>query len=480
MKKKLTIALIMVLLILELTFLGYQQWYSKTHVEIESADIRCDVTELTLYNKELPDRDTMLRLTQLEKLDVRRVPITIDQYTQLCADFPECEIQWLVPFQGNYLAPDIQELTITSLCDDDWTALPYLTNLQHIQAIGCRDYEQIAALIAAYPEVAVTYDVEILGTSYPQDVTELSLENANIDELTRLMPYMPCLERVTFTGTAPDNEAIYQLMCQYPDVEFFWDLTVFGVSTPNTATTLIFSGTPMDGTAELESILKFFPYLERVEVCDCGIPSEQMDILSQKYPSIRFVWTIYIRDRGMRTDAVAFNAYQLFDMKLTDLLTDEDCKDLKHCIDLQCLDLGHMKVSDVSFLKYMPKLKYLILIDMPCTDFSPIADLKDLIYLELFKIEFRQHELLLELKNLQDLNLGFTPTTDVSVLKQMTWLKRLWIPGTVLSRQQCKELVEALSETKVVTDARHSTDLGWRNNQNYRDMRDLLGMSYLP
>lgn len=478
MKRKIIAAIILLILVATVAFAGYRRWYDENHVEVEGVYIPCDTAELTLSGGELPSREALLRLTQLETLDVRTVPVTIEQYEQLRQDFPNCTILWQVPFQGTRISPDTTELTISSLSMDDLKAISHLTKLQKIDAGGCRDYEAITALLAQQPDLDIHYSIHIEGQEYAPNTTHLTLENADGEALSEVLPYLHQLEEVVFTGTAPDNELIYQMMCQYPNVNFLWDLSVFGVNTSNTATTLILSGIPMEGTAELESYLRYFPNLERVEVCDCGIPSEEMDALSKRYPDIRFVWTIKIGTGTLRTDATAFIPYKL-GYHLYRPLLDSDCTELKYCIDMVCLDMGHMDIYDFSFLEYMPKLKYLIVADTPCKDFSAIATLKELIYLEIFVTDFTQHEILLNLTKLEDLNLGTTPTKDIDVLRQMTWLKRLWIPGTKLNYLQVAELKEALPDTRIVVYADHSTDKGWRQAKNYYDMRDLLGMFYM-
>ena len=102
-----------------------------------------------------------------------------------------------------------------------------------------------------------------------------------------------------------------------------------------------------------------------------------------------------------------------------------------------------------------------------------------LVYLEIFNTRFVEHELLLGMTKLEDLNIGYTPANEVEALKQMTWLERLWVPGTTMSRATYNDLVKALPNTQVVRYVEHSTAGGWRNNDNYRAMRDLLGMFYM-
>ena len=474
MKKKILIcsALIIALLI------GSICWYQSNYIQIESEPLRRDIHSLTITGDDLPDEALLQQLTALEELDIRNVQISIAAYEQLKSALPDCRILWNVPFQNQHLSQDTAELTVTTLTSEDMAAISYLPNLKTVYADGCEDYDALIALQQSYPQLDVHYTVSIGGNAYPQDTVTLTIENADVAELRFAIPYLPRLREVTFTGNTPDNNTIYQLMCDYPQISFFWDLTLFGIETSNTATELILSGIAMENTEEIESYLKYFPNLQRVEMCDCGISSAEMDALSQRWPDIRFVWTVRVGRGTLRTDAVGFIPWK-FGYSAGFPLFDKDCTELKYCIDMVCLDLGHMKISDLSFLEYMPKLKYLIVGELPCPDFSPITYCQELIYLEIFNVTFPHQEILLELPNLQDLNMGSTKVYGTEVLKQMTWLKRLWLAGTGLTFAEYDELVAALPDTQVVMHIPHSTAGGWRQHQNYYDMRDLLGMFYM-
>ena len=468
----------LVALLLGVSLCGCQTGKTAAPTETIPETLPSDVLTLELTGTELPSHDELLRYSGLQQLDVRNVPLTVAQYEQLKLDFPNCEILWLVPFQGEYLDPDTAELTVATVCDEDLDVLTYFPSLQKIHADECRDCENLMKLKAAYPHIQISYNMTLGEELISWDTETYTAENADISEIAGALPYLPNLREVFFIGETPSNEEIYDLMCQYPDISFQWELTLFGITTPNNVTTLILSEIPMKDTSEVESYLKYFPNLERVEMCDCGIPSDEMGALSERYPEIRFVWNIKVRGGKLRTDAIAFIPYKL-GYDIDNPLYDGDCKELKYCIDLICLDMGHMKIRDISFLYHMPNMKYLILGDTPVKDFTPIGSLTEMIYLEIFNVQFTQHELLLNMTKLEDLNLGSTPTRDIEALKQMTWLKRLWVPNTRLNGVQYEELIAALPDTQVVTYGRHSTDRGWRDNQNYRDMRDLLGMWYM-
>ena len=69
-------------------------------------------------------------------------------------------------------------------------------------------------------------------------------------------------------------------------------------------------------------------------------------------------------------------------------------------------------------------------------------------------------------------------TNSIEPLTQMTWLKNLWVPDRSYAEQQ--ELIAALPDTRVVTDnPSTASGHGWRNLQNYYDMRDYLGKPYM-
>ena len=534
--------LICFLILAGLVLGGLYWYYSTTYIRIEGKTLRRDIIEYTVTGDQLPETRLLEQLLQLESLDVRSVPVSVDEYTQLTAalpncrilwrvpfqgnslpedtaeitvtgtqlpqmealqylpylrlldlrgvgvsiseyeqlktDLPNCQILWNVPFQGAYLAEDTSELTVASVSAEDLASIPYLPALKTVTADGCRDYAVLMQLIEQYPNLSVHYTITVDGKDYSHDTETLELPDANIESLSAVIPYLPQLKQVTFTGTAPDNEAIYQLMCEYPEVSFFWNLTLFGIETPNTAQELDLSGIAMKDTSEIESYLKYFPNLKRVDMCDCGIGSAEMDALSQRWPNTRFIWKIKLGNGTVRTDAIGFMPRDLNYTKENPFY-DEDCTELKYCTDLICLDLGHMQVTDLSFLNYMPKLKYLIIADIPCQDFSPIANLKDLIYLEIFMVTFPHQEILLELKNLQDLNMSITTVEDIEIIKQMTWLKRFWAFASGVTAEQADELRAALPDTVIKTYLRHSTDGGWRKHQNYYDMRDILGVYYM-
>jgi hypothetical protein len=220
------------------------------------------------------------------------------------------------------------------------------------------------------------------------------------------------------------------------------------------------------------------PSLQRVIMSDCGISNEDMDALNNRYPDIRFIWTVYVGWHKVRTDATTFMPVKA---RLV-LPYGNQCDVLKYCTDMEAIDLGHCEITNCSFVAYMPKLKYLILGQTKISDLSPLANNESLVYLELFTCQYlRDYTPLLTLKNLEDLNICYT-WGSIDVIKQMTWLKNLWWspgPHRWQQVQYRKEiLTEALPNTYMDLDCVSATGDGWRELPHYYEQRDIFEMPY--
>ena len=226
--------------------------------------------------------------------------------------------------------------------------------------------------------------------------------------------------------------------------------------------------------------MPYFSRLEKVIMSNCGIPDEEMDALNKKYEDIRFVWTVKVGGYELRTDITNFIATK--DPK--GYIHDRHTGPLKYCTDLVGLDLGHNFITDISFVQYMPKMKYFIVAENPVVDLSPLAELEELVFLEIFLTLPTDLSPLLEIESLRDLNLCHTYTVDgdhaYEVLSQMTWLERLWYSGHAMSSAQTKALAEDLPGVELMLKRGQESVCGnWRYGQHYYDMRDIFGMYYM-
>ena len=222
--------------------------------------------------------------------------------------------------------------------------------------------------------------------------------------------------------------------------------------------------------------LATLPKLTRCDMFNTPIKAAEMDALQERFPGVRFGWTIRIAEHTLRTDQTAFSTLH---NNRKPQHSSRDFAVLKHCHDLVALDLGHNAIDDLSFLNDLPQLKILILAANKIVDISPLANQKELEYVELFKNRIRDISPLKDHKHLKDLNLCFNSVKDYEPLLGLTSLERLWLYNSntysdiPIPREIQKQIKEALPHAKVDFTS-YSTLGGWREHPRYFDIFDIF------
>ncbi len=459
-------------------FLGWRYYQDTTYIYINGQRYLRAETQLDMSGQTAPDLLAICQLEQLQRLDMRGTGISAEDYQALRSALPECNILWEIPFQGSFHDEKTSHLTVTTLNESDIDTLAYFTNLREVDATACTDYQAIFSAKERYPDLRVSYQVTVDGMEYTETTTSLTVADADTEELELALAWLPRLSGIHLTGRLPDPQWLAGITEQYPDKALTWEYAMFDRVFGQDVTEIDLSGIKMNDTETIEAALPYFPKLEKVVMCDCGIPSEEMDALNKRH-DVRFVWSIRVGRCVLRTDATVFMPFKWgYTPKYP--LYDDAFGELKYCTDLICMDLGHMQVHDISFLNYMPNMQYLLLADTLVTDLTPIGNLPELIYLELFVTNFRDLAPLANCKKLEDINLCWTYFKNIGVLIDMPNLKHVWLIGSTYSQTEFQELVETHPDTVFCTlVGGSSTGFGWRETDNYHKQRDLLNMKYM-
>ncbi len=409
-----------------------------------------------------------------------------DALAALTAAYPELKTDWSIALGSRRFGHGTRILRLAAADADAGELrdrLRFFTGLTRADIAGlCLTNDEQRELMALYPDVSFRWEVEtVCGLAFSSDAEELDLAGYggfSLDALRALRPLFPKLKLIDLTGCGFRNEELLALRDDLTGVDVRWTFLLCGASVCTTATEIDLSNHPVEDVSLVEDALFYFPYLEKVVMCDCGVSDEEMDALDKRHEDIRFVWMIHFGDFFLRTDATTFIA-TTFPYGYT-YLTNEQLEPLRYCTDLTALDLGHMYYSDVSFLRYLTKLQYLILSDTKISDISMLADMPDLYYLEIFLTNVSDVTPLLSCRNLRHLNIAFCPVKDYDTLAQMTWLERLWAPGIYLSWGQMQKLAAALPDTNVCYNCGSATGGTWRTDEAYFQMRDVFGVYYMP
>ena len=456
------------------------------------------VTALDQNNAGLTDADltNLYDRVELVSLDLRGNDLSPEAIAALSAALPNCEILWSVPLGSARFDSDSEEIVLPADATAAQLSLlkqfPYLT---YVDATALSDAPAVKAVAEKLPNVSFLWSVEVLGQSYPSSSESLDLTGAAIGDVTALaqsLAAFPALKSVDLTGQALSDETMLALAQALPNTSFIWDVDLFGVTVSSGDVEADISDIPVADLDALRQKLALLPGLTQLVMCNCGPADEEMAALAASVPGVKFVWLINVGGWEMRTDVKAFSKgnRKTFDggefIGGKTNFTSEDLEPLKYCTDLIALDVGHgSRITDLSFLQYLPKLRFLILAMNRITSIEDLKYCPELEYLEIFQNYIADWTPLLSLPKLTHLNCstnygrtedGAKQYPDYTVLLQMTQLERLWVIHDNLTSTQVEELRAALPNAVVNSTGTHSTSNDWRDNALYREMQALFNL----
>ena len=476
-----------------------------------------------LYVTSLTDEDvaTLDYFTRLKTVEAQKCT-DYPQLAALTARRPEVTVEYTVTIDGREYPQDTAVVSISGITEEEINLLTYLPELTAVTAVGCRTPEQMTQLRDFCQEKGLSFALRFGTKTYPDTVEELDVTGVTDGEL-ELLQLLPELKTLHLKNPEADPETVAQLRSTYPKADISWEVEIAGVSFPDDTkevdlsaalessaaqtTTATAAGTQTavgaqtttktqttTGTAagtqstketqstapavtlNLEDLEKKMSYLsdaKQVFLGKCGLDNEELAALRERVrDSYKLVWTVQLGKKlTARTDDTTFMPVR----EHVYYFLDEDAYNLRYCEDMLCVDVGHMGLTNIDFVKGMPHLQILILAhNGQLQDISPISSCKELIFLELDWSAVKDFTPLVGCTSLEDLNIGLT-YPSVEPLMQMTWLKNLWM----VDRGGAYQLSQALPDTKIVASADATVGAGWRNLPNYYKMRDMLGMEYM-
>lgn len=287
MKKAIVIILIVVLLAAlgVAGFMGYRYWYEQTHIFIEDA----------VYEKDAA------------YIDLRGTGVSMDHYFQLKATLPNCEIDWDVPFQGKPTDCNTTHLTLKSLSEEDLEMLAYFPKLTAVDATACEDKTVLELLKAAYPELSVTYFVDLGGIVYPPDTKELTLDEGtyDYDMLMLNLVHLPELSSLSFPNTTLTLAQLDEIRLMYPGIRLSYTVSFRGQETDPAITEMNLSDLTPEEVEQVAKELAFFPQLQTVELMDdngrSALSLTDVQTLQEAAPTATFHYTFFFYNKKLST-----------------------------------------------------------------------------------------------------------------------------------------------------------------------------------
>ncbi len=370
---------------------------------------------------------------------------------------------------------EISELTITQPIEALESYLAQFPALQTLTLPSELSRETIASLTASHPAIRFLWTDAAFGASDSAAQTLTVSGDADFDTLRAYLACFPVLETVDLracTLTEADGNALCDA---FPAVAFGRTVTLNGVPTDTGITEYNLDNAEIDFDALLDT-LHYFPILTHLEMNDCSLTDAQLAALRDRYPEKGIVWTVHIRNYSIRTDSVAFSTQ--CGSENPNRLTSSAVDPLRYCTDLIALDLGHNDITDLDFLLPLQNLQVLILSDSRrLTDISVIGTLKKLKYLELFLTSVNDVSPLASLSELLDVNLCITKVVDPTPLMSCNKLERIWIgiqTQKYMNKERLLQLQKAFPNADFDLISVSCTACGWREHPRYEAYRKMF------
>ena len=230
-------------------------------------------------------------------------------------------------------------------------------------------------------------------------------------------------------------------------------------------------------TIDLEELAGFIdelPNLKEVRLFEAELTTEDQEWLFDRYyPKIFFGFTIHIGPHTIRTDQTAFSTLHYSSPTKDDPRhTSEELFPLRMCTRLKALDLGHNYLTDLNFLYWMPDMEVLIISpNYGLKDISPIANCKNLVYLECFNTPITDLSPLAGCTKLRDLNLTRDGLiTDISPIIDLPNLERVWWGYMWKFPTSQRREMRAKHKGCRFSTVYDPTSGGWRHHKHFKEL----------
>ena len=460
------------------------------NIPFQGSALADDVTEITV---------TTLTEDDVERLDYARHLKTVQ--AEGCTDYevlellrqrrPEVKVNYSVILSGGSYAWDMETLMLDTVAEEDIQLLQYLPNLKTVVLNGSGyDGHTVEALRGSVHNAGLEFGVVIGGNIHLDTEETLQIQEITDADLA-LLPYLSGMKTLQLQNPKAEPAQVLALQEQLPGVAVSWEVTL-GDQTYDAQTTAVdLTMVEVTDLSEVEQKMAYLPNLESVTFGLCGVdepkwgnsrsklvasPIENEALAAYRdrvRDQYKVVWTLRLGPSiALRSDADNFMPNHFG----VGQLPDSYAYNLRYCEEMVCLDVGHMTLTDISFVEYMPNLKYLILAWTEVQYIEPIRSCKNLVFLELDNSCIRDISPLVDCTALEDLNLGNT-FVDVTPILEMTWLKNVYF--ILGSKANAWKVSQAIPTARVVASGTATVGGGWRRLPNYYAMRDCLNAPYM-
>lgn len=487
--------------------IGVTSFYSN-NVIIAGMVVDRDCSTLDLSNRPIDSLSLVEKCRQLEYLNLNGTDISPESIAEFSRRFPDCRIQWDLEIAGKSIDCTSETLDFSNCVFDNPSEVKNLRYLPHLQSVdfsGCSlSDDQILEIQDILPDCSFLWTVDLFGTKYNTGTTQISLSGISVSDLPELKKKIRCFNNLTslsLENSDIDNETAYELSQSFPQIDIIWTVSMFGKKFSSNASSLDLSGNVVDSLDELKANLKYFPFVNKIDLSDSGFDNETLHEFNLSLDGIDVCWSIEFYGKTYKTDItlLSLDSSNLSDIsdlkyftnmrilslsyganssgiyywgqrggisdisalsgmtKLTKLSLRgnqiSDISPLENLTSLKRLWLDHNNISDIAPLSGLTQLDTLSLMENNISDISPLERLNNINRLCLSHNRINNASVLSELKELKQVNITNNNISDFTPFHKLTSLEFLYIGGNNIGTKQRSELQNALPKCTISYDS---------------------------
>ena len=323
-----------------------------------------------------------------------------------------------------------------SLLMENLKYLPNLTSLTLVDMDLTAD--QLTALREAYPDILLDYTVELFGTNYSVDTTQLDLSamnTAGVEEACEKLGKISSLTDVTLSSSL-SFEDVDTLQTAVPHIRFHYAFNLLGRTVSTSDEEIIYKDQNFGSSeeAEIRRALKILDHTSRFVLDNCGFSNETLAQIREDFRGgPKVIWRVWFGTNGRYTTLTDDDT-----IRAVYNVTDDTCGPMKYLEDVKYMDLGHNEyLTDFSFVGYMPELEVLIGSGSAVKDLSGIENCKKLTWLELASCHKLENiEPLAGCEGLKYLNISYTKVKSLEPLDGLKLERFVYLSPKASTKEQ--------------------------------------------
>ena len=387
-----------------------------------------------------------------DRIDLRSLELTVEEYEQLSGQLPGCTIRWNIPIGDGVFDSRAEKIVLTSLNEQDFPLFDLFENLKTIDAQALDCYEVLLKLESRLPNCRIEWGVRVSDEVVETTIETLDFTGTGIgaEELVEKLSQFPGLKQVEywdFDATAPERAALREA---YPQVVFLWNVEVAGKIWSVTESHLSYAGETLDAQA-LAAAAAEFHGVKEIDLTGSGCTVEELLLLQEAFPDalLKSEITLFGQDFTTETEKLDLSNTPMESTaeleQILPLMKKLTWVDMCGCgISDEAMDALNKKypekrfVWEVHFSVYtlrtdatffcasdLPNNGY-VAIKMTDEQLAPLKYCEDLIALDLGHMRYTDLSFLENMPKLQYLILveaKFTDITPIGTLKDLVYLE---------------------------------------------------------